>query len=79
MIKTYGTSEEEDLILDNVKSREIVQTVLNYGVNQKQILQIIYLFSLELEDTNIMKNIVELVNNSRKESTSSTILGAKNE
>ena len=36
MIKTYGTSEEEDLILDNVKSREIVQTVLNYGVNQKQ-------------------------------------------
>ena len=47
---------------DNIKAREIVQTVLDYGVNNNQMLQIIYLFALELENQEHVKTITKIIN-----------------
>tara|TARA_Y100000593_G_C4207302_1_gene284943 strand:+ start:509 stop:742 length:234 start_codon:yes stop_codon:yes gene_type:complete len=73
--KQFGTSEAETEIKDKIKAREIVQSVLDYGVNQEQILQIINLFALELENNNLMKDITGIITQSRKGTKSSIITG----
>lgn len=73
--KKFGTSEVENDIQDKIKAREIVQSVLDYGVNQKQILQIINLFAMELEDTNLMKQITGIITQSREGTKSNIITG----
>ena len=73
--KQFGTSEVEAGIKDKIKAREIVQSVLDYGVNQKQILQIINLFAMELEDTNLMKQITGTITQSREGTKSNIITG----
>lgn len=55
-------SDDVKAVEDNIKAREIVQTVLDYGVNNNQILQIIYLFALELEDQQHVKTITKIIN-----------------
>lgn len=39
------------------KSRNIVSEIVNFGVTNKEIIKIIELLSLELEDTNLMREI----------------------
>ena len=73
--KQFGISEVENDLQDKIKAREIVQSVLDYGVNQKQILQIINLFSMELEDTNLMKQITGIITQSREGTKSNIITG----
>ena len=73
--KQFGTSEVEADIQDKIKAREIVQSVLDYGVNQKQILQIINLFAMELEDNNLMKQITGIITQSREGTKSNIITG----
>ena len=73
--KQFGTSEAEDNIQDKIKAREIVQSVLEYGVNQKQILQIINLFAMELENVDLMKNITGIITQSREGTKSKIITG----
>ena len=41
--KIFGNSEEENLILDRSKARDIVRVILDYGISQQQILHIIKL------------------------------------
>ena len=53
-------SEDIDL-KHKIKSREIVKEILDYGVNQIELIQIIKLLSLELEDSEKMKKIVNLI------------------
>jgi len=61
-MKTFGEkSEDEKDIADLIKAREIIQTVLDYGINQNQIYQMIFLLSLELENINHTKEISKLV------------------
>ena len=74
-IKSFNKSEEEIEIEDKIKAREIVQSVLDYGVNQKQILQIINLFAMELEDINLMKQITGTITKSREGTKSNIITG----
>tara|TARA_B100001057_G_scaffold321352_2_gene321576 strand:+ start:359 stop:592 length:234 start_codon:yes stop_codon:yes gene_type:complete len=73
--KTFGTSQVEEDIQDNIKAREIVQSVLDYGVNQSQIIQIIKLFALELDNNDLMKEITGIINQSREGTKSSIITG----
>ena len=73
--KQFGTSEEEQQIKDKIKAREIVQTVLEYGVNQAQITQMIYILSMELENLDLMKQITNLITQSREGTTSNIITG----
>ena len=74
-VKQFGSSKVETELEDKIKAREIVQSVLQYGVNQTQIEQIIYLFSMELENIDLMKKIVGSINQSREGTKSSIITG----
>ena len=73
--KQFGTSSEEQDIKDKVKAREIIQTVLEYGVNQTQITQMIYLLSMELENVNLMKDLTKIITQSREGTKSNIITG----
>lgn len=46
--------EDTDWLNDVKKSRDITQEILRFGVNQKQIKNIINLLALELEDREMM-------------------------
>tara|TARA_B100000073_G_C23469939_1_gene467014 strand:+ start:228 stop:470 length:243 start_codon:yes stop_codon:yes gene_type:complete len=59
-----NTQEEEDII-DRVKAREIVQAIMDHGVNQSQVYQLIFLLSMELENHNHVKEITDLVKSLR--------------
>lgn len=65
--------ETEENILENAKAREIVQTVLDYGVSQNQIKQLIYLLALEVEDPKIFKGVSDIM----KQKQTSNILGGE--
>ena len=73
--KQFGTSEVDKDFKDKIRAREIVQSVLDYGVSQKQILQIINLFALELENISLMKEITGVVTQSREGTKSKIITG----
>ena len=61
------TDKEQGDVLANAAAREIVHEIMNFGVNQRQILQIINLLALELEDNNLMRSIVGLVKTNKTE------------
>ena len=63
----------ENLVKDKIKAREIIQVVLDHGVNQNQISHMIYLLALELEDVKKMKATTSIF--SEKEEKSSLITG----
>ncbi len=73
--KQFGTSEEEKLLQDKIKAREIVQTVIQYGVNQAQIEQMIYLLAMELENVDLMKQLTQSITQSREGTKSNIITG----
>jgi len=67
MIKKYELSAEEKELKDNAKAREIIKEIMDFGVSQGQILQIIYLLSLELENTDHMQQVSFIAKNLKKE------------
>lgn len=71
--KKYGATHEEASILASAKAREIVHEILNFGVDQFQLLTIIKLLSLELENRETMLQIVEAVDNVLEEKNKLTI------
>ena len=73
--KQFGTSTEEQSIKDKIKSREIVQTILEYGVNQSQLEQMIYLLAMELENVSLMKDLTTTITQSREGTKSNIITG----
>ena len=73
--KQFGTSKEEKIIKDKIKAREIVQTVLEYGVNQAQLEQMIFLLSMELENVSLMKDLTNTITQSREGTKSNIITG----
>jgi hypothetical protein len=72
---------DEECVLDRAKAREIVQVVLDYGINQSQMYHMIYLLALELESPENMKKITRLVKKltSDDKPQSSLLIGEKNE
>ena len=73
--KQFGTSPEEEQIQDKIKAREIVQTVIEYGVNQAQLTQMIYLLAMELENVELMKQLTQTITQSREGTKSNIITG----
>jgi len=59
--KLYGQIEGEKRVEESIKSREITQEILKFGVSQYQITKIIYLLALELEDRDALEGVVEVV------------------
>jgi len=73
--KQFGTSTEEKFIQDKIRAREIVQTVIEYGVNEPQLEQMIYLLAMELENVNLMKQLTQIITQSREGTKSNIITG----
>ncbi len=73
---TSEPKEDETYIQPNIEielpvmkrqaCRDIVLEIKKFGVNQRQILYLIYLLSLELEDNVTMKAVVKAVGENRK-------------
>ena len=59
MSKKLNLKDEED-VMDRSKAREIIQVVLDHGVNQSQIYHMVYLLALELENQENTKKITKL-------------------
>lgn len=73
--KQFGTSKEEQTLQDKIKAREIIQTVLEYGVNQVQIEQMIYILAMNLENVSLMKELTQSITQSREGTKSNIITG----
>lgn len=52
--------KDQDLI-DKIKAREIVSEIMQFGVNQEQMVTIIKLLALELEDRDLMLSITNVL------------------
>jgi hypothetical protein len=63
-----GKSEVELDVEKITECRHIVKNLVNFGLCEKQKLQLIYLLSLELESRDAMKKIVKLINDLQDES-----------
>ncbi|MBT7913726.1 hypothetical protein HN588_07460 [Candidatus Bathyarchaeota archaeon] len=69
----YGQTIDESVAEEMLQARQIVQTVLDFGVSQKQIVQIVKLLGLELEN-HIDSRAIVAVAKSVQENKASTIL-----
>lgn len=56
------------------KIREIKAEILNYGVSQPEIVKLIEFLSLELEDTFLMREILNYIKNKKVEKENKIIL-----
>jgi hypothetical protein len=56
-----GKSETDKIAEQLLKCRQIATEILDFGVSQDQIMQIIYLLSLELENRDALLDISEAV------------------
>ena len=74
MVKKYETSIEEKDLLEKAKAREIVQTIMDFGVSQNQIIQIIYLLSLELENIDFARQVSALISELKKQNNKKKLL-----
>jgi hypothetical protein len=63
--------QERKVVLERANSRDIVQTILQYGVSQQQIVYIIKLLSLELENMQLVQKISELIDSTLDDGTDS--------
>lgn len=59
--------DQDQNVLETIKSREIVQEIMDFGVTQHQIKKIIKFLSLELEDMTMTKSIVSLLEGEEQE------------
>ena len=66
-IKTYGVSESQRGILESAQCREIAHEILNFGVNESQLLTLIKLLSLELEDRQLMLDLSKIIDKKTKD------------
>ncbi len=61
-----GKTETELDALKILECRKIVRNLVNFGLSEKQKIQIVYLLSLELESRDAMNILIESVKSIRK-------------
>ena len=59
-MKKYGETSTDKWAREMTKSREIVSEIMQFGVSQPQITQIINLLALELEDRDAMLGFINV-------------------
>lgn len=62
MVEKVGQTETDKWAKDMLVCRQIVSEILKFGVNQKQILNIIKLLAMELEDREALVALSAVVN-----------------
>lgn len=60
-VNRYGKTDSEKEAEQMFQCRQIVQEILKFGVNQKQLLRIIKLLSLELDDRKALEAVTNAV------------------
>lgn len=65
MTTTYGELQSEKIALENKTTRQIVDEINKFGVNDRQRWMLIYLLGLELENIENMKNVAGFVKDNR--------------
>ena len=60
-LKQYGNTAQEQVALDSTRARDIVLEIMNFGVNDQQIMKICYFLMMELEDQAIIDNMSEQI------------------
>ena len=60
MTKKYGETESENQAADSFRCRQIVAEIMNFGVSQDQIIQIVKLLSLEIENRSHMTTLIKV-------------------
>ena len=68
------TKEEREDLVSKSKAREIVRTIMDYGVSQSQIVYIISMLSLELEDLDLSREIRSVLSEKEKFQTAANVL-----
>jgi hypothetical protein len=58
--------------------RDLVQTIMDYGVNNTDIKNIIYFLALELEEVELFQGIPKLINSTTKSQKSGIYTGDSN-
>jgi len=66
-VETYGQTYFEKNLKKKQACRDIVQEIMNFGINQTQLLEILYLLSLEVDDRDTMLAIGDTIKNSISE------------
>jgi len=61
-VKKYGLTDEEKNLNNMIVCRDIVKTIVDFGVNEIQKIQIIKLLSLEMENRELSVSIAKLCN-----------------
>lgn len=64
------TSEKRKELTNRAKARQIVQEILNFGVNDAVVREIISQLALELEDREVMLKIFEFLGSSEEQTES---------
>jgi hypothetical protein len=57
----YGELQSERIAKENMKAREIVNEILNVGVNDRIIKMVIYSLAMNLESIDDMQNITSFI------------------
>ena len=71
--KKFGSTAEEDILLAAAKCREIVHEIVDFGVDEFQLLTIIKLLALELENRETMLQITGAIKESLEKKSQLTI------
>ena len=64
------TSEKRKELSDRALARQVVQEILNFGVNDRQVQEIIRQLALELENRDTMLKIFEFLGGSEEQAES---------
>ena len=67
MTTKYGISESEKKAEKSLECRRIVQEIVNYGISQDQMLQIVKLLALEMENRDNLLKLVDVVDDLRSQ------------
>lgn len=59
--KIYGESSSDKFAEENFACREIVREVVEFGVNDRQIINIIHLLALHIEDAETMQTLAAAI------------------
>lgn len=61
MSEMYGELSSEKRAQENLVCRQIVSEINNFGINQRQLIMLIYLLSLEIENAETMQVIASVI------------------
>lgn len=73
-IKKYGTTKDELNADEVLRCRQIVKTIIHFGVSERQKLKLISLLALELENNDHMRDITMTIQRCEEGVAASTLI-----